>query len=77
MLTKAGYTSNAAAGLRDALLNDRSNTAVSVHSRVLGNVIYLMASLTTLPKDIEVVGDALKQKLDSMGGRTGTPGSKE
>jgi hypothetical protein len=81
MLTRAGYTSNAAAGLRDALLNDRSDTAVSVHSRVLGNIIYLMASLTTPPKDIEAVGDVLKQKLDNMAGHTRAPrpmkGSKD
>ncbi|KAL5428537.1 hypothetical protein PMIN06_001059 [Paraphaeosphaeria minitans] len=69
----SGYTSNAAAGLRDALLNDRSHTAVSIHSRVLGNVIYIMASLTTAPKDLEAVGDALKQKLDRVSGVTRSP----
>lgn len=69
-LLEIGYTSNAAAGLRDALLIDRSYTAVSIHSRVLGNVIYLMASLTTSPKDLRTVGDALKQKLDQVSGIT-------
>ena len=64
----AGYTSNAAAGLRDALLTGRSKTAVNVHARVLGNVIYLMASLTTSPRDLNAVSEALRQRLDQVSG---------
>ena len=54
--------------MRDALLTDRSKTAVNVHARVLGNVIYFMASLTTTPKDLNAVSEALKQKLDLVSG---------
>lgn len=59
--------------MRDALLNERSKTAVSIHSRVLGNVIYLMASLKTAPKDLDAVGEALKEKLDRVSGITRDP----
>ncbi|KAJ4301374.1 hypothetical protein N0V90_003466 [Kalmusia sp. IMI 367209] len=73
----SGYTSNAALGLRDALLNDVTNTKISVHSRVLGNVIYLMASLTTKPRDLEAVGDALKQRLNKVSGVVGDEKEKD
>lgn len=43
----AGYTSLAAAKLRDALLQNTRLSERVIHSRVLGNVLYLMASLTT------------------------------
>lgn len=41
---------------------------MNVHARVLGNVIYFMASLTTSPKDLNAVSEALKQKLDLVSG---------
>jgi dethiobiotin synthetase/adenosylmethionine--8-amino-7-oxononanoate aminotransferase len=59
-----GYTSSAAVGLRDALLFQKSK--VQIHSRILGNVIYLMASMITKKKDIEVVEEVFKKKLDAM-----------
>jgi dethiobiotin synthetase/adenosylmethionine--8-amino-7-oxononanoate aminotransferase len=59
-----GYTSSAAVGLRDALLFEKSK--VQIHSRILGNVIYLMASMITNRKDIETVEEVFKQKLDAM-----------
>ncbi|KAF2155148.1 PLP-dependent transferase [Myriangium duriaei CBS 260.36] len=43
----AGYTSTASIGLRDKLLLGHSNINQNVHCRVLGNVLYFMASLTT------------------------------
>lgn len=45
----SGYTSTAATGLRDTLLRgaDGDDAGDVVHSRVLGNVLYLMASMTT------------------------------
>ncbi|OCK82396.1 PLP-dependent transferase [Lepidopterella palustris CBS 459.81] len=43
----AGYTSNAANELRDKLLEGSQTYGWSVHSRVLGNILYLMTSLTT------------------------------
>ncbi|KAF1362755.1 PLP-dependent transferase [Lizonia empirigonia] len=59
-----GYTSSAAVGLRDALLFGHSN--VPIHSRILGNVIYLMASMTTMPSQLRTVEEAFRQKLDAM-----------
>ncbi|KAG9690172.1 PLP-dependent transferase, partial [Aureobasidium melanogenum] len=47
----SGYTSTAATGLRDTLLHDSSSDN-AIHSRVLGNVLYLMASMTTSPDTI-------------------------
>lgn len=51
-------------GLRDALLFDHSK--VQIHSRILGNVIYLMASMTTTQKQLEVVEETFLAKLDAM-----------
>jgi dethiobiotin synthetase/adenosylmethionine--8-amino-7-oxononanoate aminotransferase len=64
MLTSPGYTSSAAVGLRDALLFDHSK--VQIHSRILGNVIYLMASMTTTQRQLEVVEETFLAKLDAM-----------
>ncbi|KAI5236554.1 PLP-dependent transferase [Aureobasidium subglaciale] len=47
----SGYTSTAATGLRDTLLHD-SSSENAIHSRVLGNVLYLMASMTTSPETV-------------------------
>jgi dethiobiotin synthetase/adenosylmethionine--8-amino-7-oxononanoate aminotransferase len=63
-----GYTSTAAIGLRDALLNDSSFDSIHIHSRVLGNVVYLMASMTSTPKDLAAIEDTLMARLDGMGG---------
>jgi dethiobiotin synthetase/adenosylmethionine--8-amino-7-oxononanoate aminotransferase len=43
----SGYSSNAAVELQKVLLNSLDQDGVGVHSRVLGNVLYLMTSLTT------------------------------
>lgn len=64
-LTITGYTSSAAVGLRDSLLFDHGK--VQIHSRILGNVIYLMASMTTKKKDVEMVQDEFRKKLDAIG----------
>ena len=59
-----GYASNAAADLQQALLPPLDNddgdvagngTAAGVHSRVLGNVLYLMASLTSQKDDLRKI----------------------
>lgn len=42
-----GYASTAATGLRDDLLAGRDEEEGVIHSRVMGNVLYLMAALTT------------------------------
>lgn len=57
----AGYSSNAAASLRDALIHGDAEGPWNVHCRVLGNVLYLMASQKTERADIERLG-ALLQK---------------
>lgn len=43
----SGYASTAATGLRDKMLAGKEGKEAVVHSRVLGNVLYLMAAMTT------------------------------
>ena len=64
IITSTGYTSSAAVGLRDALLFDYSK--VQIHSRILGNVIYLMASMTTTSSQLKTVEETFRQKLDMI-----------
>ncbi|KAA8624730.1 BioA Adenosylmethionine-8-amino-7-oxononanoate aminotransferase [Pyrenophora tritici-repentis] len=60
----SGYTSSAAVGLRDALLHDVSESQVQIHSRILGNVIYLMASITAEREHLAAVEAAFMEKLE-------------
>ncbi|KZM25942.1 ATP binding [Ascochyta rabiei] len=60
----AGYTSSAAVGLRDSLLSE--DNKLSIHSRILGNVIYLMTSMTTVQCQVKRVEERFKEKLDAM-----------
>ncbi|XWX01772.1 hypothetical protein V2A60_009801 [Cordyceps javanica] len=63
----AGYSSNAALGLRAALAQGEaagSNGPWNVHSRVLGNVIYLMASQTTTREGVEQLSNLLVKSLE-------------
>jgi dethiobiotin synthetase/adenosylmethionine--8-amino-7-oxononanoate aminotransferase len=62
-----GYTSSAAVGLRDALLHDISGSQVQIHSRILGNVIYLMASMTAKREHLAAVEAAFTKKLQKIG----------
>ncbi|KAF2031569.1 PLP-dependent transferase [Setomelanomma holmii] len=62
----SGYSSSAAVGLRDRLLNEISRTQVRIHSRVLGNIIYLMASMTSKPKHLAAVEAAFTEKLNAL-----------
>lgn len=55
----SGYSSNAAVELQKTLLTSLDTDGVGVHSRVLGNVLYLMTSLTT---EREVV-EGLEERL--------------
>ena len=59
---KSGYTSNAAQGLQAALLKV-SPHGFGVHSRVLGNVLYLMASMTSQAGDIAAIEKSLLRAL--------------
>jgi dethiobiotin synthetase/adenosylmethionine--8-amino-7-oxononanoate aminotransferase len=58
-----GYTSSASVGLRDALLHKASGSSIKIHSRILGNVIYLMASMTAKPEHLADVEKAFLEKL--------------
>lgn len=62
-----GYTSSAAVGLRDALLHDVSESQIQIHSRILGNVIYLMASMTAKREHLAAVEAAFIEKLEMSG----------
>ncbi len=61
-----GYSSNVALGLRNALAKGDSNGANgswNVHSRVLGNVIYLMASQKTTEQGVRQISNLLLESL--------------
>ncbi|KAI4696754.1 uncharacterized protein J4E88_000932 [Alternaria novae-zelandiae] len=62
----SGYTSSAAVGLRDALLHHVSESQVQIHSRILGNVIYLMASMTATRSQLAPIEAAFMEKLGSV-----------
>jgi dethiobiotin synthetase/adenosylmethionine--8-amino-7-oxononanoate aminotransferase len=61
-----GYNSSASTGLRDALLSTISEGQTRIHSRVLGNVIYLMASITAKPAHLADVEKAFLKVLDQQ-----------
>ncbi|KAM4065732.1 aminotransferase class-III domain-containing protein [Hirsutella rhossiliensis] len=62
-----GYSSNAAAGLREALGRGRDEPGVrgpwNVHARVLGNVLYLMTSQTTTESSIRQLTELVEESL--------------
>lgn len=63
----AGYSSNASLGLRDALAQGDaagSNGPWNIHSRVLGNVLYLMAGQTTTQEGVQQLSKLLLQNLE-------------
>lgn len=59
----SGYTSVAAAGLQKDLFEETQGRGFNIHSRVLGNVLYLMASMTTKPQDLSVIETRLVEAL--------------
>lgn len=61
----AGYTSNAAQGVKEALSQWRDDVGGSwnVQSRVLGSVLYVMASQTTSEKSIKQITGLLLESL--------------
>ncbi|KAF2454956.1 onanonoxo-7-onima-8-eninoihtemlysoneda [Lineolata rhizophorae] len=59
-----GYTSNAAAGLQKHLLNGQAGESWSIHSRVLGNVLYLMTSMQSSPIVLKAISFAVLEALD-------------
>lgn len=64
----AGYTSKASIGVRDRLLEGRSELNQSIHCRVLGNILYFMASLTSTPETLETVATQIRTALDQSSG---------
>ena len=59
----SGYTSNAAATLQHQLLTIRDDTGAGIHSRVLGDVLYLMTSLTTREEGVKRIENVLIKAL--------------
>jgi bifunctional dethiobiotin synthetase / adenosylmethionine---8-amino-7-oxononanoate aminotransferase len=59
----SGYTSNAAATLQQRLLVERDEEGAGIHSRVLGDVLYLMTSLTTDPPAVRRIEKTLIRVL--------------
>lgn len=60
-----GYTSTAARGLQQKLSGRLRESGLNVHSRVLGNVIYLMASLTSRPESLREIEGLVRAALAS------------
>jgi dethiobiotin synthetase/adenosylmethionine--8-amino-7-oxononanoate aminotransferase len=60
----SGYASTAATGLRDKLLAGNGQDEAVIHSRVLGNVLYLMAALNTPEKTIREIQDIVLGALE-------------
>jgi dethiobiotin synthetase/adenosylmethionine--8-amino-7-oxononanoate aminotransferase len=60
-MAKLGYTSTAAAGLQKRLLE--GNGEFKIHVRVLGNVLYMMASQTS---KVETLRGIEKLLLDTL-----------
>lgn len=59
----SGYTSTAAVGLRDKLLETDPETGRNVHCRVLGNVLYLMMGVTTERETVRWVEGRLREVM--------------
>ena len=61
-----GYSSTATASLQQALLRNSGQNAWNIHSRVLGNVIYLISNLNTGREKLEKVEDLLLSRLSGI-----------
>lgn len=59
--TTLGYTSTAAKGLQQRL--SAGGPQFNVHSRVLGNVLYLMSSITSKPETVRGLEELLRSAL--------------
>lgn len=62
----SGYNSSATASLQALLLTLLDSEGCGIHSRVLGDVIYFMTSLTTTPEQVERLSKTLLQALDQQ-----------
>ena len=61
----SGYTSTASASLQVRLLTLLDEEGCGIHSRVLGDVIYFMTSLTTEMEQVERLGRMVLMALDA------------
>ncbi len=59
----AGYSSTAANGLQKVLLETDGALGANIHSRVLGNVLYLMTSLTCEAQTVGLIEERLVKAL--------------
>lgn len=59
---RIGYTSTAAKGLQQKLAA-ANNQGFIVHSRVLGNVLYLMSSVTSKRESIQALEGLVRSAL--------------
>lgn len=66
----AGYESNSAAKLQEFLRQGDGSLSFSVHSRVLGNVLYIMAGQKTTQETVEGIQ---KRILQALGTATSEP----
>lgn len=60
----SGYASTAATGLRDRLFSGEGEGEPVIHSRVLGNVLYLMGAVTSSPGTLRGVEETVLRALD-------------
>ena len=60
----SGYTSTATASLQSRLLTLLDSDGAGIHSRVLGDMIYFMTSLSTSPEQVDRLGKTLLKALD-------------
>jgi dethiobiotin synthetase/adenosylmethionine--8-amino-7-oxononanoate aminotransferase len=60
----SGYASTAATGLRDRLFAGSQPDEPVVHSRVLGNVLYLMGAMTSTPETLKGVEETVLRALE-------------
>ena len=60
----ASYASTAATGLRDKLFTGHPDESWVIHSRVLGNVLYLMAATTTRKETLEIIEEKVFTALE-------------
>ena len=60
----ASYASTAATGLRDKLFTGAAGEQWVIHSRVLGNVLYLMAAMTTKKETLEIIEEKVFTALE-------------
>lgn len=59
----SGYASTAATGLRDRLFAGSQAGEPVIHSRVLGNVLYLMGAMTSSPETLKGVEETVLKAL--------------